>query len=563
MKFNEMVYIHLSYEEIKEQMDPLLDELEKAKDSTSFMEIFNRINVLRQHFRSMESLCSIRYTIDTSDEYYSKEHEYWNETTPRLQVFENRLSKIVLTYPHREELPIPSVYFEMNENALKCFSEDIIEDLQKENKLSSEYSRLRANAKVNFKGETYTLSEISKFFKNADREIRREAYLTAFGVYESLEKEIDRIYDELVHLRTSMAHKLGFDSFVELGYLRMNRIGYNREMVSNLREEIIREVVPQVKKIMERQAKRLGLDTLYAYDEGYEFTTGNPVPHGTPDELVEAAMAMYSEMSEETKEFFAFMKENELFDLVAKPNKEMGGYCTTIDEYKAPFIFSNFNGTSGDVNVLTHEAGHAFQCYSSLKTIDIPDCLWPTYESCEIHSMSMEFFAYPWLDKFFKEDANKYKYSHIASTLAFLPYGCLVDHFQHEVYDHPDWTPDERKQCYHKLEKMYIPTRDYGEAEFLKKGTYWYRQGHIFFAPFYYIDYVIAQVCALEFFDTLKKDRTVAWNNYVELCKLGGTKPFLGLIEAAHLVSPFEKGALHDAVMSAAQDLDSIDDSKY
>src|SRR5690554_5695718 len=152
---------------------------------------------------------------------------------------------------------------------------------------------------------------------------------------------------------------------------------------------------------------------------------------------------MYDALSPETSKFFRFMVDKELMDLDSRANKEGGGYCTYIPDHQAPFIFANFNGTSGDVDVLTHEAGHTFQVYSSRHLI--PEYRWPTMESAEIHSMSMEFLAWPWIDKFFKEDTNKYKFDHLSGAIEFLPYGVLVDEFQHEVYENPKLSPKERR----------------------------------------------------------------------------------------------------------------------
>ena len=256
---------------------------------------------------------------------------------------------------------------------------------------------------------------------------------------------------------------------------------------------------------------------------------------------------MYEDLSKETGEFFKFMQENHLMDLVAKKGKAGGGYCTFIEDYKAPFIFSNFNGTSGDIDVLTHEAGHAFQVYSS-RHFEIPEYYWPTYEACEIHSMSMEFFTWPWMDLFFKEDTDKYKFSHLSDALLFLPYGVSVDEFQHWVYENPEATPKERKLQWREIEKKYLPHKDYEGNDYLENGGFWQRQGHIYNSPFYYIDYTLAQICAFQFWKRSRENQEEAWADYVKLCKLGGSMSFTKLVEAANLISPFEDGCVESVV---------------
>ena len=564
MKFNEFTYERIPYEQVETEYSALLEELKQANTPETFNAVFNKISDYRGHLMTMMSLCSVRHTIDTSDAFYKGEQDYWDETSPRIQVFENEFQKICLACPFKDELDVPKTFFMLAENAVKSFDPSIIEELQQENKLTSEYSKLKASAKIEFEGETYNLASIATKILSKDRDTRKRALEASTKYYADNAQEFDRIYDELVKVRHTMATKLGYNNFIELGYLRMNRLDYNADMVANYRKQVLEDVTPICSEIYERQRVRLGLDKLTAYDINYEFESGNPTPKGTAQDLVDAARKMYREMSEETGDFFDMMCEMELFDLETKPNKDMGGYCTDFYDYKVPFIFSNFNGTSGDVDVLTHEAGHAFQSYLTNKTNPhlVPDCSFPTMESCEIHSMSMEFFAHPWMESFFKEDTEKYIYSHIAGCLTFIPYGILVDHFQHEVYANPNMTPQERKQTFRKLEKMYIPEKTYEGLDILEEGGYFYRQGHIFASPFYYIDYTLAQVCALQFFSRMLENDPTTWNDYLTLCKLGGTKPFLQLLESSNLKSPFKDGCLKNIVTNMRNELNKIDDTK-
>lgn len=399
------------------------------------------------------------------------------------------------------------------------------------------------------------------FTLNKDRDVRKRASDAKYTYFVENEAEIDRIYDELVKVRAKIAKKLGFKNFVELGYARMNRSDYNPEMVANFRKQVQEYIVPVASKLYERQKERLGLDSLTYYDEKFEFVSGNAVPKGNAEWILENGIRMYSELSLETKEFFEFMVEGELLDLLTKKGKRGGGYCTYIPDYKAPFIFSNFNGTSGDIDVLTHEAGHAFQVYSS-RWIKIPECNFPTYESCEIHSMSMEFFTWPWMELFFKEDTDKYKFIHLGGAVKFIPYGVTVDEFQHYIYENPDETPEERKKAWREIEKKYLPHKNYEGCDFLERGGWWFQQSHIFKSPFYYIDYALAQICALQFWKRANENREEAWKDYVELCKIGGTKSFLELVDYANLKSPFENGCVSSIINSIEQWLTSVNDKK-
>ena len=563
MKFSEFRYERINYEDIEKEYPALLKELKEAGDPETFMSVFKNINKYRSHIHTMTTLCFIRHSIDTSDKFYDEENNYWDETSPKIQAFETEFFKICVECPFREELDIPETFFKLGEHSMRAFSPEIIEDLQEENRLSSEYGKLKASAKIEFNSEIYNLASIAPFMSDKDREVRKAATEAATGFYEDNEEKFDEIYDKLVKVRDRMAKKLGYENFTPLGYIRMNRLDYDKDMVKNYRDQVIEDIVPLTVELREKQAKRIGVDSLKCYDIGYNFKTGNPKPHGSIDELVKAALQMYTEMSEETAEFFRMMVDGQLFDLPTRPNKEMGGYCTGIYDYKVPFIFANANGTSGDVDVLTHEAGHAFQAFCTLKTVTIPDLSFPTMESAEIDSMSMEFFAHPWSHLFFKEEAEKYHYFHIADALKFLPYGCLVDHFQHEVYDHPEMTPEERKACFRRLEKIYKPDVDYEGFDLLERGGFFYRQGHIFQSPFYYIDYTLAQVCALQFYVRMLKKDLDAWKDYVHICGLGGTRTFTEIVKEAHLKVPFEDGCLKEVSAKMKEELSSYDDARF
>lgn len=563
MKFKDFKYERISYEDIEKEYPVLLEELKNAKDENEFMALFKKINKYRSHIHTMATLAEVRHTIDTSDKFYDEENEYWDNTMPKVQVYETEFFKMCIECPFRDKLDIPEVFFKLGENTLKTFSPDIIEDLQEENKLASEYGKLKAGAQIEYNGQVYNLASIGPLLVNNDRETRKGAALAVHKFYKDNEKKFDDIYDKLVHVRDKMAKKLGYDTFIDLAYLRMNRFDYDEKMVANYRRQVLEDIVPITTKIFNNQAKRIGLDKLESYDRGYEFKSGNPKPIGEEKVLVDAALKMYTKMSKETAEYFKTMVDSELFDLSTKPNKEMGGYCTELFDFKVPFIFSNFNGEEGDVNVLTHEAGHGLQSYLSMKEIDIPDITFPTYETCEIHSMSMEFFSFPWLENFFGKDTDKYKLLQLAGTLKFLPYGCLVDHFQHEVYRNPNMTKEERKVTWRKLEKQYKPDVEYKDFDLFERGGYFFQQNHIFQSPFYYIDYTLAQVCALQFYKRMLDKDPKAFEDYLNICRVGGKYSFLKVVELAGLKSPFEDGCLKDVAITMDKELDKMNLKNY
>jgi M3 family oligoendopeptidase len=561
VKFIEYRYERPDVAAFEKQFKELLAVFSSAANYEEQDTAMSGMNKLRSEFDTMQQMAYIRHSIDTNDEFYKAEQDFFDENGPVVQEYITDYYRALVGSAFRAELESKwgRQLFQLAELSLKTFSPEIIEDLQQENKLSTEYSKLIASAKIMFDGEERTLSQLSPFQQSTDRSVRKRASVASSGFMAENEEQFDRIYDELVKVRTKIAKKLGFTNFVELGYARMNRTDYTAEMVANFRNQVLEHIVPVATKLKERQRERIGVDQLYYYDENLAFLTGNAKPKGDPDWIVQNGAKMYAELSSETDQFFTFMQDNGLMDLVAKKGKQGGGYCTYISEFGAPFIFSNFNGTSGDIDVLTHEAGHAFQVYES-RSFAVPEYAFPTYEACEIHSMSMEFFTWPWMDLFFKEDVDKYRFQHLASALLFLPYGVTVDEYQHFVYENPDASPAERKAAWREIEKKYLPHRNYEENTYLEQGAYWQRQGHIFGSPFYYIDYTLAQICAFQFWKRMQEDRSAAWADYLHLCRQGGSLSFTELVKVAGLISPFEDGCVTSVIGSIDSWLESVDD---
>ncbi len=562
MKFNEYEYKRPNIEQFRKKLENLTKDFSEANDVQTQIKIIEKINKEINHFETMATIISIRYSLNTTDEYIQKEQEFFDEVSPLCQASFINYYKALVNSKFKEELiqKLGKHLFDMAEQTLLTFKEELIEDLQEENKLCSEYSKLIASAKIKYKGKVYALTQMSPFAQSTDRKERKEVAKLTSKFFEENEAEFDRIYDCLVKVRTNMGKKMGYDSYLPLGYLRMGRMDYNPEDVAKYREQIEKDATPLATKLMKRQFKRTGIRNPKNYDLSLEFLDGNPTPKGNKDQLVAKALKMYQELSNETGEFFHFMIENDLMDLDSRQNKRGGGYCTFISDHKAPFIFANFNGTSHDVDVLTHEAGHAFQAYCN-RNNKIPEYTWPTMEAAEIHSMSMEFFTWPWRESFFENEADKYRYSHLSGAVTFLPYGACVDHFQEWVYTNPEATPDERKAKWRELETRYTPWKKY-DIKFLDKGTLWYRQSHIFTSPLYYIDYTLAQVCALQFWSLDQKNHSLAWKRYLKLCKMGGKYPFLELVKRSSLKNPFQEGTIKKTLAPVKKWLNNIDDTK-
>lgn len=563
MKFENFEYIKPDFEKYKDNFEHLTKKLESSKKFNEFDSIIMQIIQLRKDYETMNTLASIRYSINTLDKFYEEQQKYFDEITPYYEGILHKISRIILNSNYINEIKEKYgnqiiVYLE---SIIKTFDNIVLDDLQKENNLKTEYRKLTSQAKIQFDGKEYNLSKMSYFMQLADRTIRKKAHESYWKYFIDNKKSFNEIYSQLVNIREQIAKKLNFPDFINLGYLRLARSDYDEKLVENFRNNIVKYIVPIAQKIYEKQAIRLGLGKLSYYDEPIFYKSGNPKPIGNPEQLVNKANKMYHFISKEIGDFFELMVDSNLLDVETKPGKAPIGYCTFIQNYQLPFIFANFNGTTHDVEVLTHETGHAYQSYKS-KDYPFLEYQFPTLEAAEIFSMSMEFITYPYMNLFFEKEDLKFKYKHICNAITFIPYAAMVDEFQHRVFRQNNISFSEINSIWAKLTKIYQPHKDYSENADLEEGITWFRQSHIFEVPFYYIDYALAQIVAFQFWMKNEKDQATALYDYNNLCKIGGSKSFLEILKAGNLENPFEEATIKKVSEFVDSYISSIDDKK-
>ena len=562
MKFSQMPYSRPDIEAVKKDMQELVQRLTNAESYAEAKAVFLEKEEQEKHLDTLATLAHLRHTIDTRDEFYDQEINFWNSAAPELEEYSQSWTMAMLNSPFRADFAAEygELMFVNAEMKLKTFSPEIIPDLQQENQLVTEYQKLIASAQIPFEGGVYTLSQLSPFKNDADDERRLAAWKAEGQWYVDNQEKFDQIYHDLVQLRDAMGRKLGYDGYTELGYYRMGRNCYSKEDVEQFRAAVRKHLVPVADGIYREQATRLGKTYPMSFaDNALQFRSGNPAPCGTPDDIVAHGKKFYDELSPETSEFFGTMLDMELMDLLSTEGKAGGGYCTGIMDYKVPFIFANFNGTQHDVEVVTHEAGHAFACWTNRDRV--PTCyMWPSLEACEVHSMSMEFFSWPWAEGFFGDETRKFYYSHLSGALTFIPYGTMVDHYQHIVYEKPEMTPAQRHETWKELLGIYMPWMKLdGEIPFYAQGMGWQRQSHIYTSPFYYIDYCLAQTVSLQFWARIQENLQSAWDCYMAYTVQGGSRVFTELLENAGLDTPFEEKCLSGVCEKAKAWLDSYD----
>ena len=539
-------------EQVTAEYQAINAALDKAEGKSDRELALQQWEDLRRRLDTWSAMTSLNFSQDTTNQDYQKAQEYSDRLQPKLTALEVAMKQRLLDSEHRAELEsiLGQQAFSLWSADVTTFEPAIEADLVEESELINQYVQLLASAKIEFKGETVNLSGIRQYTEAGDRQTRYEAEKARWNFFSQNKAQLDSIYDRLVKLRHQMAQKLGYDNYIGLGYKRMQRIDYNEADVARYRDEVVAKVVPLAQKIIDRQAKKLNLDRICFWDESVFDLQGNPKPQGDHDWMLGQAQQMFNAMHPELGSFFETMVEGNFMDLKTRPGKAGGGFCTGFPTAGVPYIFANFNQTKGDVEVFTHEMGHAFQAWQS-RNLPLIDYLWPTLESCEIHSMSLEFLTWSQMDKFFGDDADRFRQIHLAQSILFLPYGCAVDHFQHLVYANPEATPQARNEMWQQMEARYLPWREYGDLEYPAQGGLWQEKQHIYCSPFYYIDYTLALCCAMQFWLKAESDFDAALTEYIALCQRGGKAPFQSLTKSANLVSPFQPGSLAEVVTKA------------
>ena len=540
-KFKDLPYERADLKQLKKDLASRLGTFTGAKSFEEADEAFQGLHKIWEGVATRATIAHIRHTINMADKFYDEEVQFYDREFPKLMLFLKKAGKALLDSPFRPQMTekYGAKLFQDTEAQIRLTKWNVILPSIRENALTNEYSKLAASCSVEFMGEKCNFYGLLRHMQSTDRAERKAAFEEWAKLYEGISGKLDELYGKLVRLRRTVAKRLGFSNYVEYSYLANGHYDYDAKRVAAFREAVRTYITPLCEKLCKEQAERLGLEKLAWYDESLCFADGNAVPSGTPEELTEQARQMYEAMSPETGEFFNFMTEHELFDFVTRENKHLGGYMTFLPDHKAPFIFSNFNGTSADIDVLTHEAGHAFEGYYASRRLPLQTMTGSTSEINEIHSMAMELFAYPYMERFFGDKADKYRYAHFTEAVKVIPYLVSVDEFQHRVFENPDAQPADWRRFWKEIERKYMPWRSYDGNEFLENGGFWMQKQHIFLYPFYYIDYAMAQLDAFALY-RMQTEGGDAWGSYLKLCGMGGMYGYLETLERAGLPVPLE-----------------------
>jgi len=542
IKFLEFPYERLDFENISIRMTTHTEKIKGAKTvGEAYLQIIETDH-LEKVFVSYATLSEAGNTNNSYDEFYLGEEKFFNEAKPKFELLIQNRNKAILESCFRSELKklIGDEFFDSADMQKRTVSEDVLELMNAENELSQEYSTIMSRLTIDVDGETLTMPQISKLGQSADRKVRQKYAVLGEKAMLKVAGDLDRIFDELMKIRTEIAYKTGFDSYTDYCLCKHGRTSYGREELKAFVTNVEKYIVPVVSEMIDAQSKRLGHE-VKNYDESTLFP-GRKVK--IEKELLPAFKKIFGKLSPETKVFFDELCEREFYDLELREGKTMGAYSNYMPLCNMPYIFETYNATEGAVETFAHECGHGLNSYMH-RGEPVTGVSAQSADICETHSMSMEFFVWQDIDEIIpKKDIAAYKYRQLKDSLAFIPYGTAVDLFQTTVYDNPEMTPDERLKLWKDLEKKFVPWRKYEEGLFYDQGRAWQRQIHVMKWPFYYIDYVLAQVCALQFWALDTENHTKAWNAYMSLIKDSGRYSFTEIIKRAGLSTPFEDKVL-------------------
>ncbi len=541
--FNEYPYKRIDFDDLSKRFIYHTNKLAKAGSFSSAYYELVETDYLQKVFITYAGISEVGYTNNSYDELYAEEEKFFNKIKPRFDLLVQKRDDVLLGSPFKEEFKklIGEEFFASASLKKRTVSESVLELMEADNKLSQEYSDIRSRLSIKDDGQVLTMPEINKKTQSEDRNVRKKYDTLLQKMMMKASKDYDRIYHEMVKIRTKIAEKTGFESYTDYCFHKHGRTSYGRKELEIFADNVEKYIVPVALRMFEEQEKRLGHE-IKNYDESTLFTDRKVRIKKDP---LESFTKIFSKLSPETKVFFDELMEKEFFNIELRKGKTNGAYSLYIPLCNMPYIFQTYNETEGAVQTFAHECGHGLHAYMHRGDV-IHGVSIETADISETHSMSMEYFVWQDIEEIITENVEVYKYRQLRDSLAFIPYGTAVDMFQTRVYDNPDMTPDERRKLWQELEKRFLPWKNYEKDLFYWQGRRWQNQMHVMKWPFYYIDYVLAQVCALQYFLLNEEDHEKAWNSYIKFIKDSGKYSFVDSIKKAGLSSPFDDNLLEE-----------------
>jgi len=486
----------------------------------------------------------IAMTCDTEDEDAESRYlELVEHFMPAAKPWFHKLNEYYVASPYRVGLDVGryAVLDRGTAMDIELYREQNIEPQTQASVLSQRYQKISGAMTVEFRGEELTLPQVGKFLEETDRGLRQGAWEAIWDRRLQDRETCDEIFDELVELRHRIALNADCSDYRDYTFKSYHRFDYTPESCERFHDAVERNVMPLVRALADQRCSALGLDRLRPWDFGVDPDGRPPLrPFEGGDELGQGARRIFARLDTELEAQFVSMIEGSELDLESRKGKAPGGYQSSLEEVRRPFIFMNAAGLHRDVETLLHEAGHAFHALAA-RHEPLVEYRHAPIEFAEVASMTMELFGDDHLEEFYSAaDARRAKRKHLEGVIELLPWIARVDAFQHWIYTHPQHTRDERTTAWLQLAQRFETSVDWtGHEEQRQAG--WQRQLHIFCYPFYYIEYGIAQLGALQIWNAFKRDPARGLSDYRAALALGGSLPLPKLFEAAGAKLAFDE----------------------
>ncbi|HEY3319665.1 MAG TPA: M3 family oligoendopeptidase [Planctomycetota bacterium] len=506
----------------------------------------------------------INMTCKTDDAAIEKAYLHFIETIdPRAKPHWHKLKELFLKSPFAKKLPAKRwmVFKRAAKNDVELFRPENVPLQVEEAKLDQQYQKVQAAMTVHFEGREQTLQQMGRYLEQTDRAKRQQAWeLVAQRRLKDREK-IEQIYDGMLKLRGQIAKNAGLPTYREFAFRAKGRFDYTPKECEAFHEAVAELVVPLARELQQRRARLLNVDKLRAWDLAVDVRGRSPLrPFTEAKVLVDKCLAIFSRIDPALAGDFNVLRERNLLDLDSRKGKAPGGYQCSLEEARVPFIFMNAVGLHRDVETMLHEAGHAFHSLAARKEPLVAYRQAPM-EFCEVASMSMELLGAPHLSEFYSaEEAARARRGHLEGIIGLLPWVAIIDAFQHWIYTHTGHSREERKGEWLRLLDRFGGIEDYSGYENIR-AYMWQRQGHLFGSPFYYIEYGIAQLGALQLWLQAKKNTAAAVANYRKALALGGSRPLPELFRAAKLKFDFGPKTVKPLVKEIQKELTELEEA--
>lgn len=507
---------------------------------------YNQLNLIEDIYSKLNQIMfqnsklQAYYFISSNNNFINQEKAYFNKYSSKVGSIKARLYIEIyrLYISNKLKDSLGEQYLRIVYLTLKGLNKNNSHVKYKEQELCKKYSTLISNSSIDIDNNRFLITELKGLLYSQNREIRKQAFIKKMEFFNKNKKILDNLFTQLVDLRSNLALINGDKSYIEIAYRNLYKTDYTQKDVRKFRNIIKKYVTPLILELQEVQKQRLNLDVIEIYDEKFLFKKNININSINESDFKKNMGILLGDISPEINEIYSKMILNDSIHTKTQSGKASGAFCVYIEDLNIPFVISNNNGSYEDVINFIHEFGHGYQRYKS-KDNKFPELQIPTTELGEVAAMGMEFFIWPYLDKILKENTPKFKYYHLYQAILFLPYSAAIDEFQEYIYKNPNATVSERDSKWREIEVSYQPWKK-NHKNVIFSST-WQQQGHIYFTPFYYIDYAIAQINAIEFWSISRKDYKTAWNKYERLCCFGGSKTYKEVLKSLNLIDPFDE----------------------